>query len=423
MNKHLLAACSRVAEVKAICSTHYYEDYDHEQFPYEIIGCDIVPINERSIEHQKNLARIEAAVDSLEWDIFFIQADMGWWNALLAKVGLLLNDHPEKHAIFYMPVDGDVSFPYAFDILKFASAPVVYTHHAKSVIAKYAPEIAKDVSVMWLGCETNVFYPLSEEERIIARLKLFGEAYLNQFLVINVNRNQVRKDLARCMSAFHQFHLKHPDSSLYLHSVISDAGGSLTAQAQMTGCNIEKPADRIVYAKPSKQHRWKRVDRIERNPAEVIFSGLDLANPWQRSTLNEMYNAADCLVSTAFGEGWGLTTTEAMCVGVPVVVPYNTANIDILGENCERGWGVKSGKDIDHTTFVYQNGGSPVAHIHADSFVKQLEQVYYHPEKAKAKAQIALEWCRNNTWAHREAEWEQLIQLIAQNQVCEEVLV
>src|SRR5258708_20943604 len=105
---------------------------------------------------------------------------------------------------------------------------------------------------MQLGCETDVFYPLSEEERKAARLRLFGEEYKDTFLCINVNRNQQRKDLARCMGAFHLFHQKHPDSALYLHSVMNDAGGHLPTQAVMAGCD--------VYSRP----------------AEIAFSGLDL---------------------------------------------------------------------------------------------------------------------------------------------------
>jgi glycosyltransferase involved in cell wall biosynthesis len=190
------------------------------------------------------------------------------------------------------------------------------------------------------------------------------------------------------MGAFHLFHQVVPASSLYLHSVMVDVGGSLPLQAQMTGCDVNS------------------------RPAEIVFSSLDLAAPWPRETLNKLYNACDCLVSTAHGEGWGLTTTEAMCAGIPVVVPYNTANIDILGENQERGWGVRAGGDLDHTVFIYANGGSPVATIHADSFVSQLQYVYDCPEIAAEKAMLARAWALENTWEKRENEWIQLLQVL-----------
>ncbi len=395
VNKHVLAACARVAEVTAVATTHYHEDYDHEKYPYTIVGCEIVDVPLRDATHQRNLPRIHAAIDAMDWDVFFYAGDLGWNNDILAKVGRIQQEHPEKHSIFYSPIDGDVSLEIAFNVWKLCSVPATYTHHGKSVVAKYAPDVADHMSVMWLGTEPEVFYPLPEEERKAARLKLFGEAYADQFLCINVNRNQTRKDLARCMAAFHLFHKKHSDSSLYLHSVMTDAGGHLPTQALLTGCDIFK------------------------RPAEVLFSSLDLANAWSRETLNELYNAADCLVSTAYGEGWGLTTTEAMCAGIPVVVPAGTANLDILGEyniylpfERERGWGVTTGGDLDHTAFIYSNGGGPVSFVHSDSFVQTLEYVYDHPHRAKEKAKVARTWCIENSWERRESEWEQLLTLM-----------
>lgn len=393
VNKHLLAACARVADVTLVASTHYHEDYDHNEYPYEIIGCELVPVEQRVQEHQRNLENIKKHINDLEsWDCFFYQGDMGWNNDLLQMVGEIQKEHPEKNSIFYMPIDGDVSVDFAFAPFTWCSVPVVYTEHAKSVIAKFAPDVAKNTSVMWLGTEPDVFYPLSTEEKRAARLEIFGEQFLDRFLVLNVNRNQPRKDLARCMALFHKFHEKHNDASLYMHSVLIDAGGSLSFQAQMVGCEVSK------------------------TPAEIIFSSLDLAHPYPREALNRIYNAVDCLVSTAHGEGWGLTTTEAMAAGTPVVVPWGTANLDILGENQERGWGVKTGGDLDHTVFVYQNGSSLASIVHSDSFLEQLEHVYTHRDEAQAKALEARKWAENNSWERRESEWVQLLQMMKNEQ-------
>jgi glycosyltransferase involved in cell wall biosynthesis len=391
VNKHLLRACSRVAdEITVVATTHYHETYDREEFPYEIIGCD--PNIPHDFTGQKNLENIHAQLDAKNWDVFFIQGDMGASTEIQQKAAQIAQSDSSKHTIFYMPIDGDISLGFAFNPLAWCSAPVVYTNHAKSVVAKYAPDIAEKTSVIWLGCETDVFYPLSAEEKRAARLQFFGEAYLDRFIVININRNQVRKDLARCMAAFHLFYQDHPDCSLYMHSVQNDAGGSLPIQALLSGASV--------------------------NTNEIVFSSLDLANPWPRHELNRVLNACDAYITTAYGEGWGLGLTEAMCAGIPVMAPYNTANIDILGKcvgwdfEYERGWGIKTGGDLDHTTFIYQNGGGPVPHVHTDSFLTTLGYIYSNREEAECKAQIALEWCRKNTWEHREKNWEDLLWLI-----------
>lgn len=397
VNKHLLSACARVADVTAVCSTHYHETYDQHEYPYEIIGCDYVPVEQRDLMHQSNRPKIQAALQSLDWDVFFYQGDMGWNNDILEMVGQIQKDHPEKNSIFYMPIDGDVSLDFAFTPFTWCTVPVVYTYHARRVIEKYAPDVAKNTSVIWLGCETDVFYPLSPEEKKACRIKFFGEHMVDRFLVINVNRNQPRKDLARSMALFHQFHQKHEDSSLYMHSVQVDAGGSLPFQARMVGMDIYK------------------------SPAEIIFSGLNLASPWSRETLNELYNSVDCLISTSYGEGWGLTTTEAMSAGIPVLVPYNTANMDILGNpvcvalrdgEYERGWGARSGGDLDHTTFIYQNGATTASVVHSDNFISSLETIYAQRAYAQLKAHAAVAWCRDNTWQRREEEWEQLLRML-----------
>ena len=388
VNKHVVGALAREAEVTMVASTHYHETYDRAEYPYKIIGCDIVPGEQRTMEHQRNFANIKAQIEAMAWDVFMYQGDMGWNNDLLSLVGEIQKTHPEKHSIFYMPIDGDTSIDYAFAPFTWCSVPVVYTEHARSVIAKYAPDIAEYTSVIGLGCEPDTFHPLSAEEKRAARIRFFGEAYADRFICINVNRNQPRKDLARCMAIFHKFYEKHPDASLYMHSVINDAGGSLTHQAQMVGCDI--------YAKPS----------------EIIFSGLDLAHPWARETLNELYNACDVLISTAYGEGWGLTTTEAMSAGTPVIVPHGTANLDILGADQARGYGVKTGGDLDHITYLYANGATCASVIHSQDFLDKLEYVYTHREEAAAKAKVARAWCVQNSWERRESEWQQLLQTI-----------
>lgn len=394
VNKHILAALARTGqEVTCVASTHYYAPEASASLPYNIIGC--------TGEDPRNLQAIEAAVKAGEWDLYWYQGDIGANNDVLAWVKNELDRDPAKQSVFYVPLDCDVAIAEAFEFLRWPTVAAVYTHHAKSVIARYCPDLGEKVSVIQLGCETDTFYPLSPEEKRAARLEIFGEWAMDRFLVLNVNRNQVRKDLARCMGLFHKFHARHPDATLYMHSVQNDSGGSLPVQAHLVGCNI--------YAQPP----------------EIAFSGLDLAAPWERETLNKLYNAADLLVSTSYGEGWGLTTTEAMCAGTPVLVPANTANLDILGNSrmqarsfdYERAWGMRTGGDLDHTVFIYgKNLGSPHGFVHEGSFLASMEYIYSHRKEVAAKADIARQWCLENSWRNREAEWEALIHTLT-NQV------
>jgi len=298
-----------------------------------------------------------------------------------------------------MPVDCDVAMAQSFNHFAMSTVPVVYTNHAKSVIEFYQPELSKYISVIQLGCEPDVFYPVDKME---ARNRIFGESWQDAFIAVNVNRNQGRKDLARCMGAFHLFNQRHENAVLYMHSVQNDIGGSLPTQALLAGCNVMK------------------------SPPEIAFSNLDLTKAWSREQLNDLYNACDVLVSTSHGEGWGLATTEAMAAGIPVLVPQNTANLDILGEPLvnfiyggaihERGYSIMTGGDIDHQVFTYQNGGSPHDIIHAESFVEGLEYIYTHKEEVQEKCKIAKLWCQKNTWKHKKDAWISLVKMIEQTQ-------
>lgn len=392
VNAHLLHALSDVADVHCVATGHYYpKDYKSE--PYRITGC-------LSSGDQRNLEIIKNCIEAKEeWDVFFYQGDLGANTDVLEWVR-----DSGKPSIVYHPIDTDFASKLSFVPWSWSGIPVCYTNHGREVVRKHIPELADRMSVIGLGCDTQDFYPLSLEEKRLARLEIFGPGYENQFMVLNVNRNQVRKDLARCIWAFHEFHQHHPDSTLYLHSVMVDSGGSLPWQAEMAGVDLAA------------------------KPAEVAFSGLNLGSPWSREMLNKLYNACDVLVSTAYGEGWGLCTTEAMCAGLPVLVPYNTANLDILGKPlvvqvsdstfklnqfCERGFGIQSGVDLDHLVFLYgEHGGMPSQTIDTDSFLGGLEWIKRNPDKVQQVTRKARAWAVQNSWERREEEWKQLIRTL-----------
>ncbi len=397
VNKHLAEAIAPICTLEYVASSHWGHAGDAD-LPYVIHRC---PTDATDTPAQRNLALVMQRLESREWDIFFYQGDIGANDDVIIKACQLAQEDKSKFTIYYVPIDVDETLPQVFDVARACDVQVFYTQRGADLAMRLVPDMVGKCSAIGLGTEPDVFYPLGEEERKEQRKKIFGIED-DTFIVINVNRNQMRKDLARSMAYFHQFHELYPHSLLYMHSVIQDYGGNLTTQAAMAGINI--------FAQPS----------------EIAFSSLDLGNPWSRSDLNNLYNAADCLISTSYGEGWGLTTTEAMCAGCPVVVPMNTANFDILGENQERGWGIKTGGDLDHTVFLYEGGGAPHDVCWSESFVMQLGCVYlgtvgdednhiksYNLAEVTERKTAARTWCLENTWEQKAAAWRQVIQILS----------
>jgi glycosyltransferase involved in cell wall biosynthesis len=136
--------------------------------------------------------------------------------------------------------------------------------------------------------------------------------------------------------------------------------------------------------------------------------------------MNLVYNASDCLVSTSTGEGWGLSTTDAMCAGLPVIVPGNTANLDIVGKYEDRGWLIKTGGDIDHQIVLYGMTCNPRDIVHADSMIEKLEYVWEGRGGAleNLMTMSARQWCLNYTPEKIKAEWKKLFAFLeAQKEV------
>jgi glycosyltransferase involved in cell wall biosynthesis len=49
----------------------------------------------------------------------------------------------------------------------------------------------------------------------------------------------------------------------------------------------------------------------------------------ETETLNKIYNASDCFISTTLGEGWGLTYSEAASCKLPIIAPYSASFIEM----------------------------------------------------------------------------------------------
>lgn len=327
------------------------------------------------------------------YDVLFLTTDINRIDDLRAEI-----EHARTRGVpvvIYAATDSNVYSPRFHSILELADAAVLYSNWSQRLVNMLLPDV--ETSVIYLGSEPDSLYPLSQEERRKARSELFGIEDDETFLVLNVNRNQVRKDLARSMAAFHLFHIKCPNSMLYMHAKQEDCGGNLPFQAMALGLRVRKPA-------------------------EVIFcpEAYNVTGGCSRADLNRIYNAADVAISTATGEGWGLTTTEAMAAGTPFIGPNNTVFPEILGEKAdETGWGghyaayrgllVESGGPNLWAVF-YGCGETPRELTSVTGMQAALVNVYTYREQAKSRAHHARQWTLAHTWMHFREQWKALLE-------------
>lgn len=332
-----------------------------------------------------NLTLARDSILNSEYDLLFMSADVQILNSLQEAIHQRKEQRDFK-VIAYSTLDCDIFPRECLDCLINADIPVVYSNHSREVACKIEPSLQGKLRTVYLGCEPDVFYPVSPEVKRELRKKIFGIENDNTFLILNVNRNQWRKDLARTLSIFHQFHEEIPNSLLYMHTRLHDLGGKLWEQAKCFGMQLTGPG------------------------TEVIFTDTDFNERLgvSRDRLNAIYNASDCLVSTSTGEGWGLTTTEAMAAQIPVVVPNNTSFVEIIGEREERGYLVASG-GTDHWLVPYGVSDNPRPIVHSESMTMALSDVYHFRSEAKDKARLAREWTLKNTWEHALDQWAQIL--------------
>lgn len=329
--------------------------------------------------NEENARRVIAECD---YDVLFLTTDMNRITDLQGAIQEAKDrDIP---IIMYSAMDCHIYTRGFWNILDLATVPVVFTNWCVRQCDLILPELARKLQVIYHGCEPDVFHPCDREEKRKIRATMFGITDDSRYLVINVNRNQVRKDLMRTMAAFHLFHMKHPNSVLYLHSKHKDLGGNLIGQAEYLGIDVRSKNPEIIFS-PENYHELGGVSRED---------------------LNNIYNAADVSISTSTGEGWGLTTTEAMAAGTPFIGPNNTVFPELLGDG-KRGLLVESGGPDLWATF-YGVSDTPREICSTTGMASALEEVYLHREEAQQRAIAARAWTELHTWEQVQTQWKHL---------------
>ena len=132
------------------------------------------------------------------------------------------------------------------------------------------------------------------------------DAHLTVMNAANRGRIPVRKAFAENLLALSEHMKKHPDAWAYIHTEpegISD-GMNLPRYLQFIGA----PMDRF---------RW---------PEPMAFR-----NGIPNEHLKHIYSAADVLLATSYGEGYGIPTVEAQACGSPVIVSQFAGSQELAG--------------------------------------------------------------------------------------------
>ena len=306
--------------------------------------------------------------------------------------------------IGYYPVDGKLQQKWVNKGIGYCDYPVAYTQFGKDQILTHDNDTIKlkdRTKIIPHGVNIKDFYPLSQEEIDEFRTNYFPkEIEKDAFIIMNVNRNQIRKDIASTIKAFAKYKKINPKAVLYIHAKQIDQGGDLWEIAQQFGLEIGK--DMLL---PS-------------NFNEMFGIPVDI--------LNKIYNCADVLVSTTLGEGWGFINTEAMAVKKPLLTPANTAMPEIIGMNniyekevglsyvrthlkSLRGIPVLSGYGENDFVSMGSLDNSVIRpKVDIDDLVAKLDWVYNNPKDAQTIAKNGYKWVQELEWENVSKQWEEL---------------
>lgn len=167
--------------------------------------------------------------------------------------------------------------------------------------------ITKPTGYLQHGFDPRVHFPVPKP---LAR-QYFG-LKKDDFIVLNLNRNQPRKRWDTCLQAYADFVSRHMVEPVKL----------LIATATTGAWNLLE-----IYERELK----KRGFTLEEGMRHIIL----IDNPQQLADedINILYNVADVGINTCDGEGFGLCNFEQAAIGTPQIVPHIGGFRDFFDED------------------------------------------------------------------------------------------
>lgn len=233
----------------------------------------------------------------------------------------------------WFPVDHDPMPQRVADAVRQAWQPIVYAKHAEDACR----EAGISTAYVPHGVETDIYKPVPGAR---ARLGIPEDAFVVGIVAANKGKPS-RKALPTQIEAFAEFHRRHPDALLYLHTHLMPDMDGLDLPSVFRACGVPQEAVRVCD-----QYR-----NILGYPDPVMAS---------------VYSAMNVLSSPTMGEGFGVPIIEAQACGTPVIIGDWTAMPELLGA----GWAVERAERMLTPMDAYQY--LP----HVDAVVEAYEAAY-----------------------------------------------
>jgi glycosyltransferase involved in cell wall biosynthesis len=206
------------------------------------------------------------------------------------------------------------------------------------------------------GVDTKIYKPTPTINNVPTRefMGVPDDVFLVGMVAANKANGSIhRKAVAENLLAFAMFHKKYPNSQIYLHTEPSRAYGGFDYATILKSVGLDKSA--------------------------VLLPDRDaLRTGYPSEAMAAFYTAFDVLLSTSYGEGFGIPTIEAQACGTRVITSNFAASKDLASED---SW------KVDGQPFWDEAQSSFFSIPSVNSIVKSLEAAY-HAERGTSQTAI-----------------------------------
>lgn len=238
---------------------------------------------------------VKAHADRFKPDVIIVLADVWLMDPRVFK---------GYNTYCWLPVDtsGNMSAGDEMFIRNGDVKPIAMSEHGRITLSeagfgnRYIPH----------GIDTVTFQPPSDRDNLRAAFGINKDEF-----AIGINANNidpVRKALPEQLMAFARFHLKHPNSSLFVHSMV----------------RVERSLDlEVLVADLGIKESVRFCDQYRLQ-----------AGQFTDEEMSHWYGAMDVVSNATYGEGFGLPAIEAQACGTPVILSKGTTGPQLVGP----GW-------------------------------------------------------------------------------------
>jgi glycosyltransferase involved in cell wall biosynthesis len=218
------------------------------------------------------------------------------------------------------------------------------------------------------GIDTSIYKPTAKMPNGQTVREFMGipeDAFLVGMVAANKANGQVhRKAFAENLLAFAMHVKKHPDSYLYIHTEPSRlyGGFDLAVLLHMVGI----PKENVLLPDP-----------------------YALRTGYPEETMSAFYTAFDVLLSTSYGEGFGIPTIEAQACGTRVITSNFAASKDLASDD---SWKIDGQPFWDEAQVAFFSIPS------LNGIISALDEAYGQRGHSQAARDFALQFDVETVW-------------------------